>query len=177
MRALRTVLGRLDAIPRVAGVVAAVLLAAMFTLMLAEVVSRNLAGRSLHVSWEVSSYLMAAVVFLAAGPALDRDVHVRVGILPGRLRPRALAVLEVAVTLVGLAVAGYLAWALSALTWRSWSGGVMSWTGFGIPLWLPQGVATAGAWLLALQLLVRLGRIFAGLSPDRAEPSAAPSGR
>lgn len=159
-------------VSRLSGGLAAILLAVLFMLMFAEVFSRNFMGRSLHVSWEISSYLMAAVVFLAAGMALEKDVHVRVAILLENLPPRALRWLEALVTLGGIAMAGYVTYALGALTWRSYSGGLQSWTGFGISLWVPQGTTALGAAIFVLQLCLRLARLVTGLPPDTPDTDA-----
>lgn len=159
-------------VSRLAGGLAAFLLAVLFVLMFAEVFSRNFMGRSLHVSWEISSYLLATIVFLAAGMALEKDVHVRVAILLENLPPRGVRLLEGLVTLGGIAMAGYITYALCGLTWRSFSGGLQSWTGFGISLWIPQGVTALGAAILVLQLLLRLARLLLGLPPDTPDVDA-----
>ncbi|MDX6751150.1 TRAP transporter small permease [Geminicoccaceae bacterium 1502E] len=148
------------------GVLAAVCLLALLLLMLGELGSRNLFGRSLHVSWEISAYGMAAIVFMAAGSALQYGVHVRVTILSEWLGPHGSRVLDGLVSALGLAVAGLLAVVMTRLAWGSYAGGVMSWSGFGIPLYLPQALAAFGANVFALQLVARLVRIFMNLAPD-----------
>lgn len=148
------------------GAAAAVCLLGLLLLMLAELASRNLLGKSLHVSWEVGAYAMAAVVFLGAGSALQHGVHVRVTILQECLGAGWARLLDTAVSAMGLAVAGFVAAVLTRLAWNSYAQGVMSWSGFGIPLFLPQAVCAFGAIMFAMQIAARLARCLLGLPPD-----------
>ena len=149
-----------------AGALAALLLAALAGLMLAELAARNLAGRSLHVTWELSAYCMGALFFFGAAAALRHGDHVRVGLLMEVLGPRASRALDFCVTLLGLGVAVYLAWALGGLTFRSLDGNVRSFSGYGIPIGVPQAALAAGVAIFALQLAARAARLALGLPPD-----------
>ena len=156
-----------------AGALAAILLAALAGMMLAELGARNLLGRSLHVTWELSGYAMGGVFFLGAASALRHGEHVRVGIVLEAADPRAARWIDLAATAAGLLVALYLAVALGALSGRSLAGDVRSWSGFRFPLWAPQALLALGAALLALQLSARAARLALGLPPDLARPDPA----
>ena len=164
-----------ERLSRGCGAAAAVLLAAMAVLMLAEVAARNFAGRSLYVTWEFSAYAMAGVFFLGAAYTLQSAGHVRVAVLLELLGARAVRWLEVAVTAFALVVIGYLAYALFGLTARSYAGDVRSWTGYRVPLFLPQLALALGAALLALQLAARLTRLLLGLPPEVGPADADPA--
>ena len=63
---MHRIISAIEAASRAGVAVAAVLVAAIFALMLAEIVARGAFSTSTLLSWEWSSYLMAAVMFLAA---------------------------------------------------------------------------------------------------------------
>ena len=172
--ALAAFVAAIDRASLLAAAGAVLALASIAGLMLAEVFARNVLGRSLHVTWELSAYAMGAVFFLAAPAAMLRGEHVRVGILFEVLGPRGARALELAATLLGIVVAGYLAAALWQLTGRSFAGDVRSWSGYRFPLFVPQAVLSLGATLLALQLVARLVRVVTGRpAEDRVETAIA----
>ena len=149
-----------------AGTLAALLLAAQAGMMLAELAARNLMGRSLHVTWELSAYCMGGVFLFGAASALRHGDHVRVGLALEVLGPRAARILDLCVTLLGLVVASYLAWALAGLASRSLAGDVRSFSGYNIPIGVPQAALVAGTAILGLQLAARAVRLALGLPPD-----------
>ena len=156
----------IERLTELAGVLAAWVLATLAALMLAELAARNLFDQSLHFTWELSSYAMGAVFFLAAAAALRHADHVRVGIVLELLNPRAARWIDAVVTLLAMAVVAYLLYAVGALTLRSFSGDVRSWSGFRIPLGWPQLVLVAGILQFALQLVARFVRLCHGLPGD-----------
>ena len=146
--------------------VAALLLGALAALMLAEVLARNAFGASLHLTWELGTYAMAGVFFLGAASALRHGDHVRVGIALELLGPRASRVLDLLVTALALLVVAYLLYSVAALAGRSLAGDVRSWSGYRIPLAVPQLMLVVGIALLWLQLLARAIRLWLRLPPD-----------
>lgn len=151
-----------------AAVLAALCLAGIAVLVVAEIVARDIGGQSLNLTWEVSGYLMGAVFLLGTAHALAEGAHVRTGInsLIGHAATRR--ALEALCFLVGLVVAAYVARALGLLALQSFERGVTSWSSLRAPLWLPQGALALGAALLALQFAAGLARIAAGEEPMRA---------
>jgi TRAP-type C4-dicarboxylate transport system permease small subunit len=162
----------IEALSRAGGIAAATLLAAITVMMLAEVAARSLANSSLLVTWELSAYCMGGAVLLGSAHTLATTGHVRVTVLVHALGGRALAVLEGLLTLFGLAVVGFLAYALGELAWKSLVGDVRSWAGFRVPLVIPQGLLVLGTLLLALQLVARLARLLLGLTADDGAPDS-----
>ena len=152
-----------------AAYVAAACLALLAMVVLGEVLAIWLFGRSLEFSWEYGAFLMAAAFFLGLGWTLRRQGHVRVAFLAANLPPALERVLEIAATLIGLTIAGFLTTALAGLTWSSLIDGSRTFTPTATPLAIPQTVITLGAAILFLQLLARLVRLF------RDEPTEAPS--
>jgi TRAP-type C4-dicarboxylate transport system permease small subunit len=87
------------------------------------------------------------------------------------LVPPALARwVEIAATVVGLAITGFLTSALAGLTWSSLIDGSRTFTATATPLVIPQAAITLGAALLGLQLVAQLIRLLRG-EPTEVAPS------
>ena len=151
---------------RFAGALAAVLLVAIVVLMLAEIVFRSSVARSLHFTWEYSTYAMAGVFLLGASYALHCGAHVRVTALLESVPPAAGRWLDWICTVLGLGVASFATQALAVHAWGSYTRGIVSFTINQVPLWYPQALMTLGAGLLALQFVARLIRLSLGAMPD-----------
>lgn len=167
MRALLALIDRLSA---AAAVVAALCLALLALLVLGEVAAVTLFNRSLEVTWEYGAFLMAAAFFLGLPWTLNSGGHVRVQLIQEGLPPGVRHAVDLAATLVALAVAGFLTVALFKLAWSSWIDGSRTFTVTATPLVVPQGIVTLGAALMALQLFARAIRLTLGETPDTATP-------
>jgi TRAP-type C4-dicarboxylate transport system permease small subunit len=153
---------------------AAACLALLAIVILAEVLSVWLLGRSLEFSWEYGAFLMAAAFFLGLGWTLGQGGHVRVAFLAGLVPPALARWVEVAATVLGLAIAGFLTSALAGLTWSSLIDGSRTFTATATPLAIPQGIITLGAALLWLQLVARLIRLLRGEPTEAARSETGP---
>ena len=166
MSVLARILGGLDALSRVCGYVAAVLVVGIAALILTEVFCRTVLNISLSFAWEYSAYFLAVSIFLAAAFTLRTGGHVRVMLLSQNVPPRTAHWLDFVATLGGVVIAGWLAWSLTAFAWKSWATGSTSATIDETPLVIPQGAMAFGAVLLALQLVARAIRLLAGDPPE-----------
>lgn len=155
-----------ESLAELAGALAAILLAALASMMLAELAARNFFNESLHVTWELSANAMGGVIFLGAASALRHGDHVRVSLALELLGRRTARALDFVVTLLAIVIVCYITVALAGLTLRSWQGDVRSWSGFRIPLAIPQAILVVGALVLALQLAARAARLLLGLPPQ-----------
>ncbi len=154
-----------DRLSKAAAVLAAACLALLAIVILAEVVSVGLFNKSLEFSWEYGAFFMAGTFFLGLGWTLGEGGHVRVGILAERLPPALGRSLDMAATVIGMVIAGFLTMSLAGLAWSSFVDGSRTFTATATPLALPQAVITAGALLLTLQLFARLVRLLQAASP------------
>jgi TRAP-type C4-dicarboxylate transport system permease small subunit len=88
----------------------AVLLAAMATLVFANVVGRYLLGFSFAWAEEVARYLMIWCALLAAGLALREGAHIAVELLPDALPRRGAIALRALVAAIVAGFLGILVW-------------------------------------------------------------------
>jgi TRAP-type mannitol/chloroaromatic compound transport system permease small subunit len=155
----------LDAVDRLSllgGWMAAVCIAAILVLIVAEVLARNLFNYSIDFAWEFSAYFMGAAFMLGAGYALRAGAQIRVNLLLENV-PRPLArAIDLFATLVGIVVAAFLTYALVDMTWLSWTRNSRSVQPSDLPLWIPQASLAVGSLLLTLQTVSRLGRLLRG---------------
>lgn len=127
--------------------------AALATLVAAEVLGRSLFGYSLEFMEEISGYLLVAITFLAAADSFAAGSFMRVDVVYARLAPAARTRLERGLALLSAAFAGGLSWYLAKLVLSSYRNGVVSPNLTAIPLWLPQLAMVIGMLLLAVACL------------------------
>ena len=165
---LRAILDGIDQLGRLDGWIGGLCLAALTSLMIAEVVVRALSNvipwvpADIPVAWEYSSYLMAATFTCGAAMTLRAGGHIRVGLLLGRLGPGGRRWLELALALVGVVFVGFLALAMTSFTWEAFITGRTSETS-GTRIWLPTAAVTFGMALLCLQFIARAIQAALGL--------------
>ncbi|MDB2407922.1 TRAP transporter small permease [Jannaschia sp.] len=170
---MRPVLTLIDRASRLAETVAVLLLFGYAALMLTEVVARAQA-RSFSFTWEFSTYAMAAIFALGAGPALRHGVHVRIGLLADALPEQAQRVLDLAAMLVALAVVAALVQAMGVKTYGSFDRTILATSVTKTPLWIPQALVTWGLAQLWLDLLARLVRRWTGAPYEWRDTDAEP---
>jgi len=159
-----------DATSRLCEGVAVLLLFGFAGLMLAEVAKRGFIGGSLAYSWEISTYAMAAMFFLASGRTLRTGRHVRVSLALEASPPRLRAGIELAATLVALVLAVGIFLSLRDMALTSFQRGTRSPTFTSTPLVWPQALVAIGALQLCLDLLARLLRLLRGEAPQIVAP-------
>ncbi|MGQ9369369.1 TRAP transporter small permease [Azospirillum sp. ST 5-10] len=98
---------------RALGVGAAVLLFAMAAMTTADVLGRDLLGQGVPGSYELTSMMLAALIFVGLPLATERDEHVMVDLIDHVLPPRWVRRLGGLTGLLSAAVLGVLAWQLA----------------------------------------------------------------
>ncbi len=141
----------LDGLYNLAGVLAALCLIAILTLIVIQMVARW-TGEVFPGAPDYAGYAMAAASFLAFANALNKGSHIRVSILLNAMGERGRLILEIWCFAIGAAVA----WYVSYFTYRM--------LGFAIkfndvsqgqdatPLWIPQSAMLIGMIILAIAL-------------------------
>lgn len=100
------------AIDRVLGIVAAVLLFGMSVMTTADVVGRRFFDLPFPGSYELTSLMLAAVIFVGLPLATERDAHVVVDLLDHFLPAAVIRTLSGVMNLFGAGVLAILAWQL-----------------------------------------------------------------
>ena len=120
-----------------AGVAAAIALAAICVLMLAQAFGRE-AGILIRGADDIVAWLCAACAFLALGHTFRHGDLVRVGVfldhLPGRLRWYA----ELAALGVTMIFVAYILWAVTRFVYDSYAFNEVAQGLIRVPIWIPQ---------------------------------------
>ncbi len=165
--ALRAFVKIVDGFSFAGAIAAALALAMISAIMLAEIAIRFMIGSTLDFSWEYSAYLMSAAFFLGAAYTLRCGAHIRMGVFVEHVSPGLARAFDLVSTLVGLAVMASIAVALGDLAWQAFVRGARSFTPMETYLAIPQAVPALGAGLVVLQLLARLATHALGISAER----------
>jgi len=150
---VRSFIRAAERLATLAGWVAGLLLLATTSLILFEIALRQFAGRSTYIAEEYSGYFMAAMVYLAAGYALQHGEHIRVGLVRERLSPRGQRALDLISGVLGTAFSALLVWALWNQTLDAWHYGTRSFLPSRTPLVYPYSAALLGAAVLFLSFV------------------------
>lgn len=148
-------------------VVSSVGLAVLVVLLAIDLFGRNFLGFTTTFANEWSAFVNGAVILLAAPLAFLKDDLIRVEAL-ALLKSRALrTALGLLASVVGFAVALYLAYAIGATAWESFATDRRSTWVLRTPLWIPQAALALGAAVLALAALHHLLAELAALRSRR----------
>ena len=160
---LARLLAGIDALSRMGGSVAALALAALTLLIIAEISTRMLSNyiegmpAGVPMAWEYSAYLMGIAFMSGAAMTLRAGSHIRVSVLLTNLPAQGRRLLEIISAVMGLGLTSFLAYSLALFTWSSFSRGQTS-ISSDTPVWIPEAAVTLGAVLLALEMFARLLR-------------------
>ena len=154
----------LDRLYYASGALAAVCLAAICALMLAQSVVREF-GILIRGSDDISSWLCAASAFFALGHTFRHGELVRVGLFIDMLAPGKRRVAEfVALTITGLFV-GYMTWAAGSFVYESWKFKEVAQGLLKIPIWIPQMCFVLGVLILFVAVLDELVQVVMNRKP------------
>lgn len=154
----------LDRLYAASGALAAVCLASIAVVMLAQAGMREF-GLLLRGADDIVAWLCAAAAFLALGHTFRRGELVRVGLLLEYLPPRPRRVLEIAALGVTLLFVGYMVYAIVSFVHDSWKFNEVAQGLIRIPIWIPQLSAVAGVVILFVAVLDDFVRLLGGGTP------------
>jgi len=154
----------LDRLYAASGALAALSLASICVLMLAQAVGREF-GLLIRVADDLTSWLCAAAAFLALGHTFRHGELVRVGLFIDRLPrcPRRAA--ELAALGLTAAFIGYMNWAAARFVYDSWQFKEVAQGLVQIPIWIPQLCFVIGAMIFLIAILDELVRVLSNRKP------------
>ena len=164
----------LDAIYLGAGVVAALCLIGILTIIVLQMLARW-TGTVFPGATDYAGYTMAAASFLAFAHAQNRGSHIRVSILLNAVPPAVRRWIEIWCFAIGAAVMWYFVFYAQRFVYWSWKFNEVSQGQDATPLWIPQSFMLIGAVILAIALTDHLVALFRHgdhrIRQDRSEQS------
>lgn len=127
----------LDALYATSAWLAGLSMIGVLLMVLLTILSRAL-GFSAPGTDAYAGYAMAGAGFMALASTLKAGEHIRVTLILGMLKGKALKALEVVALSIASALAGFLAFYACRLVWQSWEIEDISVGIDATPLWIPQ---------------------------------------
>jgi TRAP-type C4-dicarboxylate transport system permease small subunit len=168
----RAVRRALDALYRLAGIMAGVFLVCIAAMVVAQIGAR-LIGVFLRGPDELIGYFLAASTFLALAYTFGAGGHIRVTLVLDRMPRRARWGAELVALVVMVVVTGYFAWHAAVMTWQSHRFGDMTLGLVAMPLWIPQTPMALGLLALFVAVVDALVVTVSGRRPSYLDPSDA----
>ena len=142
----------LDRLYDAAGAAAAVCLASIAAVMLAQAAMREF-GYLFRGADDIVAWLCAASAFLALGHTFRRGELVRVGIVIDHLPPRVRRPVGIAALFIAVAFVGYMAYAVLRFVYESWAFKEVAQGLIQIPIWIPQMSFVLGVLVLLVAVV------------------------
>ena len=152
----------LDGLYMASGVLAALSLIAILSLIVIQMLARW-TGEVFPGAPDYAGYAMASASFLAFASALNRGSHIRVSIVLNAVGPKMRRAIDTWCFAVGTAIAWYFVFYAQRFVFWSWKFNDISQGQDKTPLWIPQSIMLVGAIILAIALTDNLlNLIFKG---------------
>lgn len=154
----------LDRLYAASGALAAVCLASICVLMLAQALGREF-GLLIRGGDDITSWLCAASAFFALGHTFRHGELVRVGLLIDRLAPARRRVAEVVALGITVLFVGYMTWAVAKFVYESWKFEEIAQGLIRVPIWIPQISFVLGVLIFLVAVLDELVTVLRGGKP------------
>lgn len=141
----------LDGLYVASGVVAALFLIAILTLIVLQMLARW-TGEVFPGAPDYAGYCMAAASFFAFAHALNRGAHIRVSILLNNLGTKSRRVMEFWCFAIGTGLSWYFVYYAIKATYWSWKFNDISQGQDATPIWIPQMAMVIGSFIFAIAL-------------------------
>jgi TRAP-type C4-dicarboxylate transport system permease small subunit len=159
----------LDGLYLVSGWLAGLFLIAIFVLMMALSVGRQV-GFNIPAGDDFASWCMAAMAFLGLAHTFRAGEMIRVGLLIDRLSGRTRHAVEITALLTGTFFVGFFAWHAVRMTYDSFRFNDMAQGVVAVPLWIPQLGYAGGLTILLIAFLDELVHVLRGHLPRYEKP-------
>jgi TRAP-type C4-dicarboxylate transport system permease small subunit len=154
----------LDRLYAASGAAAAVCLASIAVVMLAQALMREL-GMLLRGADDIVAWLCAATAFLALGHTFRRGELVRIGLVIDWLPARVRRPVNLAALAIALLFAAYMVYAVARFVYESWKFQEVAQGLIQIPIWIPQMSFVLGAAILCVALIDEFVALVRGRTP------------
>ena len=162
MQGLHALRRALDRLYFASGVLAALFLIAILTLIVVQMIARW-TGEVFPGAPDYAGYCMAAASFFAFAHALNRGSHIRVSIVLNAVSGGVRRLIETWCFAIGTALGWYFVYYASRFVYFSWKFGDISQGQDATPIWIPQMSMLIGAVVFAIALTDHLIHVlFAG---------------
>lgn len=164
----------LDGLYLLAGYLAGLFLIAIFLMMMALSVGRQV-GINVRSGDDIASWCMAAMAFLGLAHTFKSGEMIRVGLLTERLTGRTRWVTELFALSMAALFIGFFAWHAVDLVITSWRINDMSTGVLVVPLWIPQIGFATGLVILFIAIVDELVHVARGNKPryEKEPPKTA----
>lgn len=156
-----------DALSRAGAVFAALSLVSLVILSGAEIVLRSFFSTSLSFVVEYNGYLLVVAFLGGCGQAMREGGHIRVTMILQAIPEKAARAVDIACTISGLFLSGYLCVAMAKLAYGSFQYGTLSFFASRTPLAYPQSMATLMLAIFVIAVAARLLRLLIGEAPEQ----------
>lgn len=154
----------LDSLYLGSGVLAAVFLAGIGVLMLAQIIGREL-GYQVRGADDLTAWFCAASAFLPLAHTFKRGELVRVGLLLEGLQPAARRHAELFSLGLAAVFVGYMAVAVTRFVYQSWEINDVAQGMLPLPMWIPQSSFALGVIVLFVAIVDELVLVIAKRTP------------
>ena len=154
----------LDGLYLGAGALAAIFLAAICVLMLAQSAGREM-GLQVRGADDITAWLCAASAFLPLAHTFKQGELIRVGLLLEKVNDRWRRVLEIYSLAAAALIVGYMTWAVAGFVFESWKFHEQAQGLLVIPIWIPQLSFIAGVAILFVAVVDELVTVLRGGKP------------
>jgi TRAP-type C4-dicarboxylate transport system permease small subunit len=154
----------LDRLYAASGALAAVCLASICILMLAQAAGREV-GLLIRGADDITAWLCAASAFFALGHTFRHGELVRVGLFIDRLGGGKRRIAEIAALGVTALFVGYMAWAVTQFVYESWKFKEVAQGLIKTPIWIPQLTFLLGVYIFLAAVLDELVAVLRGQKP------------
>jgi TRAP-type C4-dicarboxylate transport system permease small subunit len=140
------------------GYVSALFLTLIVLLIITEIFLRTMFKCSTLIADEYSAYFFVAMVMLGLGLTLRDGAHIRITLISSRLGPKAGRVLDLAATVMSMAICTFALYHSTIMVYDTWRLDMTADTLSGTPIFMPQLFIPVGLFLFDLQLLAHFLR-------------------
>jgi TRAP-type C4-dicarboxylate transport system permease small subunit len=154
----------LDRLYQASGAFAALCLASIAVLMIAQAVAREF-GVLIRGADDITSWLCAASAFFALGHTFRHGELVRVGLFIDALKGELRRWAEIAALSITALFVGYMAWAVSIFVWESWKLNEVAQGLIKLPIWIPQMSFVLGVLIFLIAVLDELVAVLQRRKP------------